>query len=220
MMDHAAARHVPVEVEEQHALGELPATVDERAAHRFTLLIRAAKLISSQGEFLCVIRDLSATGISLRLFHPLPVGSRMALEFQTGDTHEVERVWAREGEAGFRFCDDIDIEAAIAEIGAYPKRKLRLRIEMPAQVCSHGRTTNALVHNISQQGAKIESEEVFACDQLLRLKAEGLPEVAAKIRWSRNGCYGLVFENTFSLRELAQLAVALQCPSLLDGACA
>ncbi len=42
---------------------------EKRSDARFTSLIRAAKLVTSQGEFICVIRDVSATGISLRTFH-------------------------------------------------------------------------------------------------------------------------------------------------------
>ena len=49
-------------------LEEAPDTpgADQRAAPRFTLLIRAAKLVSAQGEFVCVIRDVSETGVSVR----------------------------------------------------------------------------------------------------------------------------------------------------------
>ena len=47
---------------------------DMRGAQRFTLLIRTAKLVSETGEFLCIIRDVSATGLRLRLFHDLPRG--------------------------------------------------------------------------------------------------------------------------------------------------
>ena len=43
-----------------------------RGAQRFTLLIRTAKLVCESGEYLCVIRDVSSTGVRLRLFHDLP----------------------------------------------------------------------------------------------------------------------------------------------------
>ena len=38
---------------------------EQRAAPRFISLIRAAKLVCGQGEFVCVIRDVSATGVSV-----------------------------------------------------------------------------------------------------------------------------------------------------------
>jgi hypothetical protein len=74
--------------------------LDERAAPRFTLLIRTAKLICGNADYLCVIRDVSAEGISVRLFHPIPTADEIILEMQTGDRHPVRAVWQNPGEAG------------------------------------------------------------------------------------------------------------------------
>ena len=49
-----------------------PSTGEHRAATRYTPLIRTAKITGEAGEFLCVVSDISATGVSVRLFHPLP----------------------------------------------------------------------------------------------------------------------------------------------------
>src|SRR5688500_14235974 len=83
---------------------------EDRAAPRFTLLIRAAKLIAPPGEFICVIRDVSETGISLRGFHVLPAEEPLALELQTGEQLALEPVWARGLEAGFRFRGPVAVE--------------------------------------------------------------------------------------------------------------
>lgn len=48
---------------------------DHRAAPRFTLLLRMAKLVCGPAEFLCIVRDVSETGASVKLFHPLPAGA-------------------------------------------------------------------------------------------------------------------------------------------------
>ena len=45
-----------------------PDQVDQRAAQRFTLLIRNAKIVYPCGEFLCVIRDVSSTGVRIKTF--------------------------------------------------------------------------------------------------------------------------------------------------------
>ena len=60
---------------------------DQRCAPRFTLLIRAAKLVGPDCEYLCVVRDASETGVSVRLFHPLPPEVPFTLELQNGDRH-------------------------------------------------------------------------------------------------------------------------------------
>lgn len=188
-----------------------------RAAPRYTLLIRPAKLVTPQGQFLCVIRDVSATGISLRGFHPLPDGDSLQLELQTGDRHPIERVWDRGLEAGYRFTAPVEIGALIAETGAYPKRPLRLDLKLPLNLQWDGRKTKANLTNLSQHGARVECDEFFALGQPLRLISLRLPEIAARVRWRDEGRYGLAFDTTFNLRDFALLGARLQCPSLLSA---
>lgn len=190
-------------------------SVEQRAAPRVMLLIRPAKLLTPEGEFVCVIRDVSATGISVRLFHPLPAGQSVALETETGMRISMQRVWVREAEAGFHFDQPIDVAALVNEIGAYRKRRLRLAIELPVTVSFLGQNHPAVVRNLSQQGARIDSDVRLAMAQLVRLKSDYLPEIRAQVRWRRDNRYGLVFEDTFSLGDFAQIAALLQSPSLL-----
>ena len=190
-------------------------TCEDRAAPRFTLLIRAAKLITPRGEFIGVIRDVSESGISLRGFHALPGGAPLVLELQTGERHALEKVWDRHFEAGFRFLETVDIVRLIAEAGCYPKRQLRLNIGFPVELAMLGRRATAEVINISQQGARLSSNELLAIAQPLTIVSNVFPEVRARVRWRRDGQYGVAFDDTFSLSQLAQFACAMQCPALL-----
>jgi hypothetical protein len=190
---------------------------DQRSAPRVTLLIRPAKIVTLEGEFVCVIRDVSATGVSVRLFHPPPVGQRATLETEAGQVMEMERVWARGKDVGFRFLEPIDVAAMVGEEGRFPKRKLRLAIELPVTLMLLGQEHHAVVHNLSQQGARIECQTRIAIDQVVRLRSSHMPEVRAKVRWRRGNEYGLVFEDTFQLGQFAQLAAQLQSTSLLAG---
>jgi hypothetical protein len=188
---------------------------EDRAAPRFTLLIRAAKLISPEGEFIAVIRDVSESGISLRGFHGLPGGAPLALELQTGERHSLEKVWDRGHEAGFRFLDPVDIVRLIAEAGRYPKRQLRLNFCFPVELAMLGRQAAGEVINISQQGARITCNDLLAIAQPVRIVSADLPEVRARVRWRKDGQYGVVFDDTFSLSQFARFACAAQSPGLL-----
>jgi len=188
---------------------------EERTAPRFTLLIRAAKLVAPEGEFIAVIRDVSESGISLRGFHALPGGGPLALELQTGERHALEKVWERGFEAGFSFKDAVDIVRLVAEAGRYPKRQLRLNLSFSVELALLGRRVRAEVVNISQQGARIVCQELLAIAQPLRIVSEAFPEVRARVRWRRDGQFGVAFDDTFSLSQLAQFACAMQCPELL-----
>lgn len=199
-------------------MGEQAATgADQRGAPRYTSLIRAAKLVCGQGEFVCVIRDVSATGVSLRTFHHLPTDGALALELQNGETYELEQV-RREGfEASYRFDKPIEVERLIRENWDYPKRALRLNIVLPLTVSSLSGKVKAVTLNISQQGARIECDHIFAIDQRVTISCEHLPDIRCTVRWRRDANYGLVFEDTFTLRDFALAAARVQCPPLLQG---
>jgi hypothetical protein len=190
-----------------------------RAAPRFTLLIRAAKLVSAQGEFVCVIRDVSETGVSVRLFHALPACKQFALHMPGGSVYEITNVWQRDNEAGFRFDEPVEVPQLINESGDYPKRGLRLGLCFPVTVTAISGRFEGVVENMSQQGARIVCEGVLAIDQAVRIEAPALGgemrEVRAKVRWRRGQQYGLVFDDTFTLGDFARLAARLQAPALL-----
>jgi hypothetical protein len=194
---------------------------EQRAAPRFTLLIRAAKLVSAQGEFVCVIRDVSETGVSVRLFHRLPGCKDFALHMPAGATYEITNVWERGNEAGFRFAEPVDVQQLISKSGDYPKRGLRLALCFPVTIASLGRQFDGVVENCSQQGARIECDGLFAIDQAIRIEAPGahgeLREIRAKVRWRRDRSYGVVFDDTFTLGDFARIAARLQAPALIEG---
>lgn len=189
--------------------GQVP-NEELRSEPRYTLLIRTAKLICANGEFLCIIRDASASGVSIRTFHPLPAGQQLTLELPNGDQHPIERVWEREGAAGFRFPVPVDIERLLHNKSRFPRRPVRLRVQLPALVSCHGRSAGVVIHNLSQQGAQIECPLHLALEQKLRLEADNLPSIQASVRWRDGSHYGLVFDDTFQFSELAQLAAQLQ----------
>ena len=185
---------------------------EQRSAPRFTLLIRAAKLIvDDSGEFLCVVRDVSSSGIKIRLFNPLPAHDSLCLEMSNGERYRVEMVW-QEGEyAGFRFVDEVDIARLLDEAhGAFPKRQVRLRIQLDAILHSGGEAVRIAFQDISQQGACIDCDKWLLMNELVRVETGVLPAIYAKVRWRSHPRYGLLFEQTFKLDELAHIAAPLQ----------
>ena len=185
-------------------------SADQREAQRFTLLIRAAKLVTRDGEYLCVIRDASESGISMRIFHPIPESPTMTVELQNGDRYGVELRWQDEDRAGFRFRSDADIARIIESPSRFSKRPVRLNLTAPAEIESDGHCDFATIQNISQQGASVACSSRFALDQRVKIGAAGMREVFAKVRWRREGICGLVFDETFQFGELARIARNLQ----------
>lgn len=193
---------------------------DMRVAPRFTLLIRAAKVVSAHGEFVGVIRDVSETGISIRFFHQVPSGDPIELHMPSGAVYPIHPKWSRDKEAGFAFAQTVDVQGLINTSDDFPPRPMRLALMFPIRVRTLSAKTEAVIENLSQQGARFECGERFAIDQTVYIDCEEagvrLKDVRAKIRWRRGNHYGVVFDDTFSLSDFARFAGLLQCPSLLD----
>ena len=186
------------------------AGTDDRAAPRFTLLIRPAKLHLGQMQYMCIIRDISATGVRIRLFHDLAWQGAAALELQTGERYPFELVWNKGNEAGLQFHDPIEVDNVVGDCSLYPKRDLRFDTSLPVSFRTGGIAHTGKIANLSRQGALIEADATLAIDQAVMLDALGLPTIEARVRWKRQNRFGLVFDTTFSLKELAILLERLQ----------
>ena len=181
-----------------------------RAAPRVGLLIRPAKIISPEHQFLCVIRDLSETGLSVCVFHALPECDQYTIEFQNGDRIQAEVMWRDGDRMGLKFLERADLDRLITSPSRYAKRPIRIELETPAIVGMPGRDVPVRICDISGQGAKIACEEHMMLASNVVLRATHLPSTRAKIRWRRNGAYGLVFEDTLQMSELARIVAAMQ----------
>jgi hypothetical protein len=173
-----------------------------------------------------VLRDASATGVKLRLFHPLPACNRLELEFAAGERVAIEPVWCSGDHCGFRFAEPVDIGALVTgPIDPLPRRQLRLSIVRRAVLHAHGRMEQAELLNLSQHGACIRSGEHLLLRESVRLEMGPQPAMFApifaprfaKICWRRAPYYGLVFDKGFQLDELARVLAWLQDGSGDDG---
>ncbi len=149
------------------------------------------------------------------MFHKLPPSGTLEIHMPGGNAYGVKPVWERGNEVGFEFGQPINVANLIVESGEYPKRGLRLGLFFPVTITTLTQSSEAIVENLSQQGARISSEAMFAIDQAVRLDGGGLDKVRAKVRWRRDECYGVVFDDTFTLGDFARMAARLQAPALL-----
>lgn len=193
-----------------------PLPDDQRESQRLTLLLRAGKLITADGEYLCLLRDVSAGGVKLRLFHPLTLQGDCAVELSSGARLALAPVW-QEGElVGLRFAKGpVEVGALLEDAGPFPKRTIRLRLHRPCLVAIHepDRTLTGALCDISQHGAALLCEERIAIGTALELAAEPIGAIAARVRWRRGNRYGVVFTQSFRLDELARFADHLQHPA-------
>jgi hypothetical protein len=180
-----------------------------RGSARFALLIRPAKIVCGRFEYPCVMRDVSESGVSVRLFHPLGEHAQWAIEMLSGERLAIEPVWLEGLAAGFRFAKPVDLDQILANAGPYPNRPVRLTMNVPAILEHAVGKSHVTLLNISQQGARLQAKDYLALGQMVVLQSDCLPRIHAKVRWRKDEQYGVVFEETFKLAELSALAVRI-----------
>ncbi len=186
-----------------------------RGAPRFTLLLRVAKLVVDGREQFCVIRDASATGLKVKLFGSLAPHRALTVELANGDRHDAQCVWTAGEHAGLRFLAPIALERLIDEArDAGPRRQVRLRITLGGVLYSGGEAVSVTFCDISQQGAAFDSEKWLLLNELVKIETEVLPPVFAKVRWRDHPRYGVIFEQTFQLEDLARRCAGLPAPQI------
>lgn len=190
--------------------GEMPPFEEMRDAPRFSLVMRTAKLLCETGEYVCIVRDISATGTKLRLFHAIPPDSHLYLELANGRRYAMERVWQDGDHAGYRFASPIVVSDFVEETSTYRRRPLRFGLQRTCLVTAGDRDVSAMLLNISQQGAGIEASREIAVGQQVRLEAPGLPLRFGHVCWRKDYAHGLVFQQSLRLDELARRLFELQ----------
>jgi hypothetical protein len=55
----------------------------------------------------------------------------------------------------------------------------------------------------------LSSEHHLAIGEWVRIECPGLPELTGRVRWRRAPLYGLIFEQTFRLDDLARITAQL-----------
>ena len=179
---------------------------ERRKSPRFTLLIQTAKLISSRGEFLCIVRDASSDGVRIRHFCHLPDERFLEFELANGEGFPVELVWQDTEHAGLKFPAEVDLGRILKlSNGNLPRRRLRLRTVLEGTLSFGGLCCTVAIRNISQQGVGIECREKLAVEQLVKLETDELEPIFAKVCWRKGIDYGLVFEETLSFLRLAKI---------------
>ena len=186
---------------------------------RHNLFIRTAKLVGPQGEFVCVVRDVSQTGVGIRLFHEPPPGDHIELHMPEGRDYKLRQVRHDGNHVGYEFVDTIELPEFLSNNPEFPKRGLRLNLFFPVTIRTLSGVKDAIVENLSQHGARLSCDARYAIDQSLLVECPesevSFNEVRGRVRWRRDNQYGVAFDRTLSLEAFAKLAAALQCPDLL-----
>lgn len=183
---------------------------DARGAPRSSLMLRMAKLVCQSGEYLCVVRDVSAEGVGLRFFHVAPPEPRIILALANGATYPVERVWQGKQQAGYRFPNAIDVDEFIHEPAPYASREVRLSLRCEGRIEAQRIPYGVTLCDLSKGGAMAECPVHLPVGGRVYLTLPGEAPRLADVCWRKGDSHGLSFVQPLATGELAALALSLQ----------
>lgn len=192
----------PVQIEDPPEPGGGP---DRRSSLRQHLVYRVAKLVNGDREILCVVRNVSKTGVSVRTFGEIELPDRMEVTLANGQGMPVEKIWQDGEVVSFQLCNPMPTETFLNPAQSYlHKRGLRLRIAEPVTVIDDWGAADGWLVDISVNGAKITVPKLLTVHHEVRLDIPGLGPVAARVCWTKPDTAGLCFNDSFSFSELAE----------------
>lgn len=184
------------------------------AVKRASPMLRSAKVVCLTGEYVCLVRDVSDTGVLLSYLHEVPGEARIILVLGNGQTYPIQRLWEGESQASYRFASAISVPEFLHERSPFALRPVRLSVAASARLVDGADAHAAQLVDLSTHGAKIDCAARLACDRRISFQAHGMAPRPATIIWSETtgnaARCGLQFSEPLTLRELAQASLRMQ----------
>src|SRR3954464_10524093 len=107
-----------------------PGMPERRNDERHMTLLRVGSLIIGDRRELCLIRNISAGGMLVRIYSAVTPGTRVAIELKQGEAVEGTILWSKDELVGVSFDAPIDILSLIsAPADARRPRMPRLEVD-------------------------------------------------------------------------------------------
>jgi len=185
----------------------VPRPSERRSDERMIAMLRVAKLIDPSGrEQLIRVRNVSAGGLMAEVGHAVTVGDTVSIELSSQKVGSTV-VWIREGTAGFKFDQNIDLGELLAgrkQRHGFRPRPPRLEVNCKANVKLESSYYTVDVHDISLGGMKVEPIQEYCLGKKVVVVVESLRPVRGEIRWFSDRKAGIVFDQPLKFEELAE----------------
>ena len=185
----------------------VPRPSERRGDERLIAMLRVAKLTdAAQREQLIRVRNVSAGGLMAEVGHTVTVGESVSIELSSQKVPS-SVVWTREGTAGFKFDQNIDLGELLAgrkQRHGFRPRPPRLEVNCKANVKLENSYYTVDVHDISLGGMKVEPIEEYCLGKKVVVVIDSLRPVRGEIRWYSDRKAGIVFDQPLKFEELAE----------------
>ena len=188
-----------------------PVQPNRRSDQRHLTLFRVGALTIDGRRELCLIKNISSGGMSIRPYCALATGTPVVIELKSGMSVPGTVAWIDDGTAGVEFDEPVDVIDVLSAADDGPRPRMpRIEIDCYATVRDGASIHRFRVCDISQGGVKLVGALSADSAADLAVTLPGLAPQAASLRWSSDGHVGLTFNRLLALPELVDWLRAIR----------
>lgn len=181
----------------------------ERRRHaRSMRVMRVARLAALDTEGFGMVRDVSPGGMMIDANFDLDIGQTVSVALIDDQELTGTVAWKDGNMLGIQFAEDIPVEEILAKPFIKPDGKRarhpRFAVQKEVRIKLDTTTIDAVLHDISQRGAKLKCVGRLRVHSNLLLRAEGRRAIGGTIQWRAGDMMGVEFHRLLAVDELEQ----------------
>ncbi len=178
---------------------------ERREGDRHMTLYRVGSIQIEQRRELCLIKNISAGGMMVRLYCAIAKDTPVTVELKSGQPISGRINWRRDPHAGITFDQPIDVIDILSSTMDGPRPRMpRIETDCIATLRDGANTLRVRVRDISQGGAKITCEAPVPLGTDVILTLPGLPPQPGIACWNDGDFTGIAFNLLLPLGELVE----------------
>lgn len=179
------------------------ADADRRDGRRHLTLYRVGSIHVDGRRELCLIKNISAGGMMIRLHCAIESGTRIKIELKSGQPISGRISWTRDLNTGIEFDQPIDVIEILSSAMDGPRPRMpRIETHCHANLREGSNVFRVRVRDISQGGAKIECATALPKGADVIVTLPGLDPQPGLTCWVDEGMTGVTFNRLIPLGEL------------------
>ena len=176
---------------------------DRRGGQRHMTLYRVGSILVEDRRELCLIKNISAGGMMIRLYCSIGDGTPVTVELKSGQPIGGRISWTRDQNAGIAFDQSIDVIDILSTTMDGPRPRMpRIETNCHATMREGANVVRVQACDISQGGLKIRTDTIFQQGAEVIVTLPGLDPQRGIACWSDNGFAGVTFNRLLPLGEL------------------
>ena len=190
----------PVETTLYSLAAAAPSPADRREGERHLTLYRVGSISIGGRRELCLIKNISAGGMMIRIYCDVACDTRVSVELKSGHPIEGMVSWVGESSVGITFDKPVDVIDLLSASMEGPRPRMpRIEVDCFANVRDGSTVHRMRVRDISQGGLKMESATVLGRGAEVIVTLPGLEAQPCVVRWNEAGFSGITFNRLLSL---------------------